>query len=510
MFKRSAKSIRDRPGAQAMKSELDDPLLTAWTNTIARAADRPAIFDVRGGVRRTFREVEMRAQVFAAQLEPFDAGEVLAIQMGNHKDWPSILLACLRKRLVVLPLEQSMAWQECETALRICHAAAVVAPVSFVAAAVSAAEWSELPPETAAATPQASPATEGIAVRMLAHTSVNWAGHAPSLLKLTSGTTAAPRAICFRSEQLLADCIQICDSMGIHEDDRNFAVIPVSHSYGFSNVITPLLARAVPIVLSDDRMPRAVLDHLAHSGATVFPGMPVFYQAFAEMENAPNLSHLRLCISAGAPLSVAAARKFREKFNQPIHSFYGSSECGGICYDRAGTMFEQGFVGSPMNGVKLEWLDPDTSSSRVRVLSAAVADGYFPEPDEEKLGGGCFVPDDLLSETPQGLRIVGRISDIINVAGKKVNPAEVEAELLRCAGVREAVVFGRPSSQRNEEVAACVVAAKEVKESDLLESCRRRLSGWQVPKRIFLIDQIPVNERGKFSRRELAQKFAAS
>jgi acyl-CoA synthetase (AMP-forming)/AMP-acid ligase II len=54
-----------------------------------------------------------------------------------------------------------------------------------------------------------------------------------------------------------------------------------------------------------------------------------------------------------------------------------------------------------------------------------------------------------------------------------------------------------------------VVAAKEVKESDLLESCRRRLSGWQVPKRIFLIDQIPVNERGKFSRRELAQKFAA-
>jgi len=463
-----------------MKSELEDPLLTAWASTCARAADRPAIFNVRGGVRRTFREVEMRAQVLAVKLEPFDADEVLAVQIGNHEDWPSVLLACLRKRLVVLPLEQSMARQECETALRICHAAAVVTPVK-----------------------------EEIAIRTLAHTRVNWAGHGPSLLKLTSGTTAAPRAIRFRSEQLLADCEQICDTMGIDENDRNFAVIPVSHSYGFSNVITPLLARAVPIVLSDDRMPRAVLDDLAHSGATVFPGMPVFYQAFSEMEGVPNLPRLRLCISAGAPLPVAVARKFHEKFNQPIHSFYGSSECGGICYDRDGAIFEQGFVGAPMSGVKLEWLEPDASASRVRVRSTAVADGYFPEPEDDKLGGGCFVPDDLLRENTRGLSIVGRISDIINVAGKKVNPTEVEAELLRCAGVREAVVFGRPSSRRNEEVAACVVAAKEVTESDLLESCRRRLSGWQVPKQIFLIDQIPVNERGKFSRRELAQRFGA-
>ena len=431
----------------------------------------------------------MRAQVLAAKLEPFDAGEVLAVQIGNHEDWPSILLACLRKRLVVLPLEQSMARQECEMALGICQAGAVV----VYQCRRAAARWT--PPVTAAADS--------------AHTSVDWPGRAPSLLKLTSGTTAAPRAIRFRSEQLLADCEQICDTMGISDVDLNFGVIPVSHSYGFSNIITPLLVRAVPIVLSDERMPRAVLDDLAHSDATVFPGMPVLYQAFSEMENVPNMPHLRLCISAGAPLPVATARKFHEKFDQPIHSFYGSSECGGICYDRDGTIFEQGFVGSPMNGVKLEWLEPDASASRVRVRSAAVADGYFPEPEEEKLGGGCFVPDDLLSGTPHGLRIVGRISDIINVAGKKVNPTEVEAELLRCAGVREAVVFGRPSSRRNEEVAACVVAAKEVRESDLLESCRRRLSGWQVPKRIFLIDQIPVNERGKFSRRELAQKFAA-
>ena len=112
-----------------------------------------------------------------------------------------------------------------------------------------------------------------------------------------------------------------------------------------------------------------------------------------------------------------------------------------------------------------------------------------------------------MEKSDAGFRIVGRVSDVINVAGKKVNPAEVEAELLRIEGVRAAVVFGRESSLRNEEVAACIVAGSQIRENELLEFCRQRLSGWQVPKRIFFVDEIPVNERGKVSRRELAQRF---
>jgi acyl-CoA synthetase (AMP-forming)/AMP-acid ligase II len=435
-----------------MKS--DDALLAAWEETLARKGDAPAIFDTRGEVLRTFREVENRAQALESKIA-HDA-LVHAIDIGNHPDWPSHLLAALRRQIVALPLEGSITPQQREAALAMCQA----------------------PPSA-------------------------------SLLKLTSGTTAAPRAIRFRSEQLLADCIQICDTMGIGPDDLNFAVIPLSHSYGFSNLVTPLLVRGVPIVLSRDRMPRAVLDDLARTGATVFPGMPVFYQAFCEMENPPALPKLRLCISAGAPLSLEVARKFRERFQRSIHSFYGSSECGGICYDREAALLESGFVGQPMRGVDVELIEPNVPASRIRVRSAAAGDGYFPEPDEEKLGGGIFVPDDLLSAGAGGFRIVGRISDVINVAGKKVNPAEVEAELLRFEGVRAAVVFGREAIRRNEEVAACVVADDGVREIDLLEFCRGRLSGWQVPKRIFFVEEIPVNERGKVNRRELAQRFSS-
>lgn len=437
-----------------MKS--DDALLAAWEETLAQKRDAPAIFDTRGEVLRTFGEIEARAR----DLENKIGGHVYPIDIGNQPDWPSQLLAALRRRVVALPLESTITAPQREAALQICKTD----------------DWGQRP---------------------------------PVLLKLTSGTTAAPRAIRFSSEQLLADCIQICDTMGIGADDLNFGVIPLSHSYGFSNLVTSLLVRGVPMVLSRDRMPRAVLDDLARTGATVFPGMPVFYQAFCEMENAPPLPKLRLCISAGAPLPLEVARKFRGKFQRSIHSFYGSSECGGICYDREARLEETGFVGPPMDGTRIEMLESSASASRIRIQSAAAGDGYFPEPDPEKLGGGFFAPDDLLSPSGDGFRIVGRVSDVINVAGKKVNPAEVEAELLRFDGVRAAVVFGRESVLRNEEVAACVATSGGVREADLLEFCRQRLSGWQVPKRIFFVEEIPVNERGKISRRELAQWFSS-
>ena len=466
-----------------------DVLLEAWGKTLAQKEDAPAIFNTRGNVARTFRDVEKRALDFEAAIDILAAGSVVAIQIGNHEDWPSMLLACLRAQLVVLPLEQSISETQREAALEICKVSGIIAAgPSRTGTVAGDSNLEVLPMRTSAATTQ-------------------WGENVPSLLKLTSGTTAAPRTIRFRSQQLLADCNQICETMGISDADLNFGVIPVSHSYGFSNLLTPLVARGVPMVLSRDRTPRAVLIDLARTNTTVFPGMPVFYQAFCEMENVPALPKLRLCISAGAPLAIAVAKKFREKFKLSIHSFYGASECGGICYDRDSKNEIEGFVGKSIKDVDLAIVDPSAVSSQVRVRSAAVGDGYFPEPDEQKLGNGVFVPDDLLSRDGPGFKIVGRISDVINVAGKKVNPSEVEALLLRFAGVRQAVAFGRESALRNEEVAACVVTDVDVSEAELLEFCRRELSGWQAPKRIFAVDAIPVNERGKISRRELARRF---
>src|SRR5438270_3470497 len=333
----------------------DDVLLERWHDVLARKGGAAAIFDTRGHVNQTFSSVESQARLFESGLDPFKAGDVLAVQIGNREEWPSILLSCLRRKLVTVPLEQSITEKQRDAALNICNAAGLVAcaprPVG----------------------------KNSLDLAFLGKHTPKWK-RPPSLLKLTSGTTAAPRAVRFRSEQLLADCNQICETMGISDVDLNFGVIPISHSYGFSNLLTPLIARGVSLVLSQDRTPRAVVEDLAKTNATVFPGTPIFYQAFCEMENVPPLPKLRLYISAGAPLPVATAKKFREKFGLPIHSFYGASECGGICYDREAKNEIEGFVGAPMKDVDLAMIDPGAESSQARVRSVAVGDGYFPTP----------------------------------------------------------------------------------------------------------------------------------
>ena len=110
-----------------MKSS--DALLAGWRETVRRAKDSPAIFNTRGQVVRRFSDIEDRARDFESKVDMFGAGSVIAIQIGNHEDWPSILIACLRKRLVVLPLEQSISDQERDAALEVCQARSVVSAI---------------------------------------------------------------------------------------------------------------------------------------------------------------------------------------------------------------------------------------------------------------------------------------------------------------------------------------------------------------------------------------------
>jgi long-chain acyl-CoA synthetase len=254
------------------------------------------------------------------------------------------------------------------------------------------------------------------------------------------------------------------------------------------------------------------------------------------MDRIPQLPSLRLCISAGAPLTKQSAGLFSAKLGLKIHTFYGSSECGGIAYDSTEErLYEDGFVGTPLRGVRIRKLGGPPSGTEVaagglggevidleeiedgegaedpgpiEVQSDAVGDGYFPEDEPDILGDGGFVPADVIQRGQRGYYIVGRTSEVINVAGRKLNPHEVEARLAEFPGVRQAVVFGVESPLRGEEPIACV-AGSNLSRDALLRFCKEKLSPWQVPRDLWMVKEIPTNERGKVSRRALAESYRA-
>ncbi len=417
-------------------------------------------------------------------LARWQPGTVIAIQPGNSPGLPALLLAAMRMHLVPLLLGSHMAGEECDLALETCGAAALLTNED-----------------------SASPQFANFKIRLTQNDdpSIGPSLFGTDFLKLTSGTTSRPRAVRFTAAQLVADCDNICETMGIAEEDLNFGVIPFSHSYGFSNLITPLLCRGVPLVASEDRMPRAMLNDLAATGATVFPGMPVFFEKLAMMESGPALGRLRLCISAGAPLTARVGEAFTARYGLKIHTFYGSSECGGIGYDASEEpLYEDGFAGSPLKNVAITPLCE--GPGQIAIRGAAVGEGYYPEPVPETLGAGRFIPGDLVRMGARGMYLAGRESDVINIAGRKLNPAEIEQRLAACPGVRQVVVFGVASTLRNEEAVACVSGSAQP--ADVLRFARGVLSGWQVPKDVWLVDEVPVNDRGKISRRELARAYA--
>src|SRR5260370_34258702 len=119
--------------------------------------------------------------------------------------------------------------------------------------------------------------------------------------------------------------------------------------------------------------------------------------------------------------------------------------------------------------------------------------------------GGTFVTDDLVETAANGeIILTGRAGDLINTAGKKVNPREVEQVILQIEGVREAKVYGEPAGARGEVVAVAIVASPDVSREMVREFCRERLSAHKVPRIVKLIESIPVDERGKVRRSTLA------
>jgi acyl-CoA synthetase (AMP-forming)/AMP-acid ligase II len=404
-------------------------MLDRFSRLVERDPGTVAVIEDGRAVTRA--ELWARANAIAEQLPR----EPLALQLPNSAEFVATFLAALKRDLVVIPIDRDAS--------------------SIEVANIRATFQPPFPAGT-------------------------------RLIKVTSGSTGKPKGIYTSEANLIADCENICSTMEIAPDDINLGAIPFSHSYGFSNLVTPLILQGTAVVATNAYLPQSLVDLANEHRCTVAPLIPMVFDHLATAAHG-RFETVRTFISAGAPLPAATSRRFRERFGIPIHSFYGCSETGGITYDRVGGAAERGTVGTAMNGVSLS-----IENSRLTVRSASAA-------------GGSFVTDDLVAMNEEGeLVLTGRASDLINTAGKKVNPREVEAVILQIEGVREAKVYGEAAGARGEVVAAAIVATPEVTRELVREFCRARLSLHKVPRIVKLIDALPVDERGKIKRAALS------
>ena len=344
---------------------------------------------------------------------------------------------------------------------------------------------------------------------------------ATAILKLTSGSTGLPRVVAVGSRQLAADTVQIMSTMGFGPTDVTIAAIPLTHSYGIGSCLIPLLLAGTPLAFPTCALPAALAHTLAAARVAHFPAVPAMIRTLATLEGLPELPDLTVCLAAGAPLAPQDAAAFHAVTGHKVHVFYGCSECGGITYDRTSEPVHMaGVVGTPMERVRVEVVYdqlrpvPVGTEGCVLVLSRSVALAELPQADNGGvIDAGRFLSGGLGVLDERGcLTLTGRVSESLNVAGKKVHPEEVRRVLEGIPGVRCAVVAGLPDQHRGQLVAAVVEAERGVALTvhSVLAGCRARLAPHKVPRRVIIVDRLPISERGKVRKEVVMQLLAGS
>jgi long-chain acyl-CoA synthetase len=448
---------------------MSETLLSCWEKTARVAPEAMAMIDVAADRKVTRAELETGANLWREIHGAPLRGRTVVLAEPNGVEWFRVFIGLLKSGAVIVPLDPGEP-----------------RPAQQATAATIGAEWL-----------WSGGALEAVSAKRRGKRA------GCRLIKLTSGSTGAPRGLGFTDAQMIADGRQVCAGMDIRPEDVNFGLIPFGHSYGLGNLVLPLLTQGTAIVCGAVALPHVMAETIAQWRPTVFPAVPALLRALA-MSDIPTaqLESLRTIISAGAPLLPDVAVAFHARFGRKIHSFYGSTETGGITFDRSGDAALTGrSVGAPLPGVRLEF----GRGQRFDVVSAAVFTLGNRRRSEDGLG--VHRPADIGELTTAGeLVLKGRAGRFVKIAGRRLNLAEVERVVRQIPGVRDALVVAH--SVRADALEA--VVATEHSADHLRAALRERIAAWKIPKRMVTLPAFPLTPRGKTDTRALRALLANS
>lgn len=339
----------------------------------------------------------------------------------------------------------------------------------------------------------------------------------PALYMFSSGSTGKSKRVTRSQRQILSEYRGMANTIGLTSADRILCTVPLYHAHGFCNaMLAALLSGGQFILLMLEFNARRTIQALEKYRITIYPAVPFMYKMMAStrFNQAPDLSCLRLLISAGAPLTQAIADDFYQKFAKPVSQLYGSTETGAITINAAQPLNKPLSVGLPVNGVKVSIRDENGHllaagiEGEIWISSPAMTACYdgLMELSQECFVDEWFFAGDLGHLDGEGfLYITGRKKLLLIVAGNKVDPLEVEEVLRGCDKVQDAVVVGVTHPDYGQMIKAFVVPTEgsDCTESDIVNYARAELAEYKIPKRVEFIAEIPRSPLGKILRKYL-------
>ncbi len=321
----------------------------------------------------------------------------------------------------------------------------------------------------------------------------------------TSGTTGKPKGVTATHAQTTRVFAEWSGILGLRAGDRYLIVNPFFHTFGYKAGIVAAIMRGATVLPHAVFDPVSVMERVAAERATVLPGPPALHQQILDHPDRRDydLSSLRLCATGAAIIPVEMIRRMRDELTyETIITAYGLTECTGtatMCRpdDDAETIATTSGRAIPDVEVRI------ADDGEILVRGYNVTAGYLDDPEataEAIDPDGWLHTGDVGTMDDRGyIKITDRKKDMFIVGGFNAYPAEIEQVLTHHPSVSQVAVVGMYDDRLGEAGRAFVVprAGTSIDGDELIAWARERMANYKVPRRVDVVDALPLNASGK-------------
>lgn len=322
------------------------------------------------------------------------------------------------------------------------------------------------------------------------------------LFHLTSGTTGEPK-LCVRSLKVLKEEGLSYMKMMSLQSSKIISISPIYHSFALGAAYMAGVVSGSTVYLCDKFVPRKIVEVIAIWRANVIIAVPIMIKAISNvsLNKKYEFSNLRLVLVGAGEVEDESRRAFKERFGIFVSSNYGSTETGGVISRITEQPMDS--IGKEMDGVEIKIINQngnaivDGEEGEVYVKCKYMMSGYLGEETDYFTKDGFFSMGDIMSRDDRGYYYIkGRVKNMINVGGKKVNPKEVEDVLLQYPGIKDCVVY-KSMRDNKQEIVKAIIVGIAVDESKLRLYMKENLASYKIPSQIEYKDSIKRNILGK-------------
>jgi malonyl-CoA/methylmalonyl-CoA synthetase len=481
------------------------------------------------GLQYSWLDLERSTAMVANLLQSLGLpeGSRVAVQVEKSVEALILYLATLRAGYVFLPLNTAYQSAEieyfignAEPAVVVCSGAnfAWVSKIAFKAGTQHVFTLNE---------DRTGSLLDRAALQSDRHTPVQRRADDLAAILYTSGTTGRSKGAMLTHGNMLSNALTLKDYWGWKKGDVLIHALPIFHVHGLFVAIHGALINGSKMIWMAKFDPKRVISHMQQ--ATVFMGVPTLYvRMLAEPSlNKAAVQNMRLFVAGSAPLLIETFTEWQERTGHTILERYGMSETAMLTSNpyaadkRYAKQSERrgGTVGFPLPGVTLRVRGDDGQDMPVgeiggiQVKGPNVFKGYWRMPEktaEEFTSDGFFKTGDVGKVDERGyVTIVGRSKDLIISGGYNVYPAEIEGYINDMKGVAESAVVGVPHPDFGE-VGVAVVTLKpgaSVQPEAVLAELKAKLANFKIPKRCFVVPELPRNTMGKVQKNLLRDQY---